>query len=107
MQLVELTPYTGVYVYQKHLIQASRKKGGKSKARYLLSCFYTTQELVEAGNLSGANNKRGLQSDIIDAIVSEYMFLLRFDWQISCGNNCFAARILTYRGWCGSVESTL
>lgn len=67
--MVELVPQSGVYLYPKHLREADRKENGKKRCRFLLSCFYTSAELIHAGNLTGANSKPGCNSDIIDAII--------------------------------------
>ena len=69
LQMVELVPGSRVFLYQTHLEEAGRKKSGTATARYLLSCFYSPSELMAAGNLTGKNDKRGLDGDIIDAIV--------------------------------------
>lgn len=69
LQMVELVPGSRIFLYQTHLEEAERKKSGTATARYLLSCFYSPSELMAAGNLTGKNDKRGLDGDIIDAIV--------------------------------------
>ena len=69
LQMVELVPGSRIYLYETHLEEAERKKSGTATARFLMSSFYTPSELMEAGNLAGKNNKKALDSDIIDAIV--------------------------------------
>ena len=39
---------------------------------YAIMAFYTPEELVEAANLSGANEERGLDPDILDAVIGWY-----------------------------------
>ncbi|XP_070199338.1 uncharacterized protein [Littorina saxatilis] len=67
--MVELDPGSGVFCYPSNLIEA-KGKSGDAMPRYLISVFYTTNQLVEAGNLSGTNGKQGLDKRIVDAIVS-------------------------------------
>ena len=67
----ELVPGTSIYVYPIHLDCAAKKQSATAAARYLLSCFFTATEMIEAGNLTGKNNKRGLDRDIIEANVGE------------------------------------
>ena len=67
--MVELMPNTGVFLYQKNLRIVAKKTCGSTKARYLLSTFYTNEELIEAGNLSGARNKKGLDQKIVQTII--------------------------------------
>lgn len=72
--MIELMPNTNVYIYPKDLKVVNKKSSGCAKARYLLSAFYTNDELVEAGNLSGARNKKGLDKQIVQTII-EYAVL--------------------------------
>lgn len=67
--MIELMPNTNVYIYPKDLKVVNKKSSGCAKARYLLSAFYTNDELVEAGNLSGARNKKGLDKQIVQTII--------------------------------------
>ncbi|KAJ8300763.1 hypothetical protein KUTeg_022282 [Tegillarca granosa] len=53
--MVELLPKSGVFVYPKDIKVASKKKSGCAIARHLMSVFYTNQELIDAGNVTGAN----------------------------------------------------
>ena len=74
--MVELVPDSGVFIYPVQRNNAVIKFDGKKMARYLLSCFYSTPELIEAGNLSGANQKKGLDPTIVEAIVGWYSHFL-------------------------------
>lgn len=73
-QMIELMPNSCVYLYPKDLRIASKKPSGCRKARFLLSVFYTNEELVSAGNLTGANEKKGLDKRVIDVILGENVF---------------------------------
>ena len=67
--MMELMPGSGVYVYAKDIRIASKKASGTAIARrYLMSVFYTNQELVERGNISGKNGKQGLDPSTVKAI---------------------------------------
>ena len=59
-QMIELIANTGVYLHPKELRVASKKANGTAIARYLLSAFYTNQELVDAGNITGVNGEKGI-----------------------------------------------
>ena len=61
--MIELSPGSGVYVFDKHIEQASC-------AAFLLNCFYTNQEMAGM-NLTGANGKPCPDKDIIDSILGE------------------------------------
>jgi len=67
--MIELVPGSRIYFYQAHLEEAQRKSSGTASVRFVLSCFYIPCELTEAGNLTGKNNKKDLDGDILDAIV--------------------------------------
>jgi hypothetical protein len=69
--MVELMPNTGVYLYPRDLRIITKKNNGSTIARFLLSVFYTNAELVEAGNIHGANEKKGLDKQIIQAIIGK------------------------------------
>ena len=43
-----------------------------ARAISIIMAFYTPGDLVEAANLSGANEKRGLDPDIVDAVTGLY-----------------------------------
>ena len=76
--MLELVPGTDVWVYPK-TIRVAIKKAEKSTtkcARYLMSCFYTTSELVKAGNVTGKNGKPGLDERIREAIISKCIPLI-------------------------------
>jgi len=51
--MVELCPVQGVYVYTNHLTKATSKTP-TACARFLLSCFYSNDELKEC-NLKGVD----------------------------------------------------
>ena len=74
LQMVELMPGTGVYVYPATLRTVQKAESQTAKARHLLSVFYSNAELVEAGNLTGANGKPGLNQKIVTAIVGMLLF---------------------------------
>lgn len=67
--MMELLPQRGIYVYPKDIRIAGKKESGTAMARFLMSIFYTNEELIERGNLMGKNGKRGLDKKIVDAIV--------------------------------------
>lgn len=73
--MIELLPSSGIFVYPKHIREVEHKGSGKKIARYLLSCFYTSSELVAAGNLTGANFKKGLDPGIVETIVGYCLFV--------------------------------
>ena len=75
-QMIELMPGTNVYVYPKDVRVVGKMYGGCRKARYLLSAFYTNQELVAAGNITGVNGKSGLNQQVIKAITGMYVVIL-------------------------------
>ena len=67
--MIELMPKSSVYIYPKDLKVVNKKASGCAKARYLLSAFYTNEELVQAGNVTGANMKKGLNKQVIQAVI--------------------------------------
>lgn len=69
--MMELLPQRGIYVYPKDIRIAGKKESGTAMARFLMSIFYTNEELIERGNLMGKNGKRGLDKKIVDAIVGK------------------------------------
>ena len=83
-----LVPGLRIYVFQSHIDEAERKKTGTATARFLLSCFYTPSEIMEAGNLTGKNNRKGLDSDIIEAtvVVRSKKFVV---YALICSDNYF------------------
>lgn len=42
-------------------------------ARYLMSVFYTNEELVLRGNLMGTNGKDGLNRQIVNTIIGKFI----------------------------------
>ena len=73
--MIELVPGTKIYVYQNQLDKAMTHDSPTARARCIIMAFYTPEELVEAANLSGANEKRGLDPDIVDAVIGWYYSL--------------------------------
>lgn len=69
--MVELIPGSRVYAYQAQIDGALKRTSATSRARYLLLCMYTPSELVEAGNLTGKNNKKGLDQEVVSAITGK------------------------------------
>ncbi|KAJ8317209.1 hypothetical protein KUTeg_005113 [Tegillarca granosa] len=67
--MMELMPGSGIYVYPKDVRVLSKKNSGTGMARYLMSVFYTNEELVRRGNLTGANGKEGLDKSILKTII--------------------------------------
>jgi len=72
--MIELVPGTRIYVYQNQLDKAMTRDSPTARARCIIMAFYTPEELVEAANLSGANEKRGLDPDVVDAVIGWYWF---------------------------------
>ena len=72
VQMIELVPGTRIYVYQNQLDKAMTRDSPTARARCIIMAFYTPKELVEAANLSGANEKRGLDPDVVDAVIGWY-----------------------------------
>ena len=70
-QMVELSPGSRVYAYQTHVDVASKKQPSAA-ACFLLSCFFSNSELIGA-NLTGANGKKRLSTEIINAIVGKFV----------------------------------
>lgn len=75
-QMRELAEGSGVYVFPHTLVDLRKLKSGESAARHLLSVFYTTPQIVAAGNLTGANHKGGISAVIVKAMNG--MFLCCF-----------------------------
>jgi hypothetical protein len=78
--MMELIPNSGVYVYPRDIRIAHNKGYGTAMARYLMSVFYTTQEMVERVNLMGENGKSGLDRKIVEAIVGKELGLNEFSY---------------------------
>lgn len=70
--MIELVPGTRIYVYQNQLDKAITRDSATARARCMLMAFYTPNEMVEAGNLYGANDKKGLDKEIVDAVIGWY-----------------------------------
>ena len=70
--MIELSPGSGVFVYDKHIEQAVSRKSPTSCAAFLLNCFYTNTEMAGM-NLTGAHGKPNCpDKDIVDSILGEY-----------------------------------
>ena len=78
--MVELAPGSRVFLYQSNVDIAAKKTA--SAACSLLSCFFPNSELIEA-NLTGANGKKKLPSQIIDAIAGKHSTSICFQRVIS------------------------
>ena len=65
--MVETVPGTQVFFRKDQLLSASMKTSASTKARFLLFCIYTNEELVAAGSLTR------LDAEIISAIVSKFV----------------------------------
>nr|XP_034334778.1 uncharacterized protein LOC117691949 [Crassostrea gigas] len=68
--MMELMPNSGVFVYPKDIRLSGKKESGTAMARYLMSVFYTNEELVLRGNLMGTNGKNGLNRQIVNTIIA-------------------------------------
>ncbi|XP_041370399.1 uncharacterized protein LOC121384193 [Gigantopelta aegis] len=66
--MLELAQCRGVYVYPLQITRARNKLSPTACANYLLNCFYTTNELL-GSNLTGVNNKKLLDPQIINSIL--------------------------------------
>lgn len=53
--MMDLMPNSGVFVYPKDIRVSGKKESETAMARYLMSVFYTNEELVLRGNLMGTN----------------------------------------------------
>ena len=63
VQMVELVPGSRIYAYQSQLDKVMTRTTATARARCLLMAFYSPSELIEAQNLFGTNNKKGLAKD--------------------------------------------
>lgn len=71
--MMELMPNSGVFVYPKDIRVSGKKESGTAMARYLMSVFYTNEELVLRGNLMGTNGKDGLNRQIVNTIIGKFI----------------------------------
>lgn len=73
--MMELMPNSGVFVYPKdtRVSESRKKESGTAMARYLMSVFYTNEELVLRGNLMGTNGKDGLNRQIVNTIINKFI----------------------------------
>ena len=70
--MVELIPGSRVYLYQAQLDKVMSKATATARAIVLLMCFYTPEQLLAAGNITGKNDQEGLDAESVDAIVGMY-----------------------------------
>lgn len=70
LQMIELSPGKGVYIYESHNTKAYSKQTATATARFLLSCFYNDEELI-GKSLTGKNGKQCLNGDILESILSK------------------------------------
>ena len=68
--MVELSSGRGVYLLQDHINTAKSKSSPTSAACFLLSCFHKNDELV-GRNLTGANHKESVDSDVLASILGK------------------------------------
>lgn len=70
LQMIELSPGKGVYIYESHITKAYSKQTATATACFLLSCFYNDEELI-GKSLTGKNGKQCLNGDILESILSK------------------------------------
>ena len=68
--MIELSPGRKVFLYRNLLDKADAKKTATHRACYLMSCFWTPEEL-KGSNLTGKNDKKKLNQDIIENIIGK------------------------------------
>lgn len=71
--MMDLMPNSGVFVYPKYIRVSGKKESETAMARYLMSVFYTNEELVLRGNLMGTNGKDGLNRQIVNTIIGKFI----------------------------------
>lgn len=71
--MMDLMLNSGVFVYPKDTSVSGKKESGTAMARYLMSVFYTNEELVLRGNLMGTNGKDGLNRQIMNTIIGKFI----------------------------------
>lgn len=69
--MIELSLGRCIYIYDSHLTKAYTKKTATATACFLLSCFYSDDELV-GRSLGGKNGKQCVDTDILESILSKY-----------------------------------
>ena len=69
--MIELSRGRSVYIYDSHLTKAYAKKTATATACFLLSCFYSDEELV-GRSLGGKNGKERIDVGILESILSKY-----------------------------------
>lgn len=70
--MIEMSPGSGIFVFDSQIEQALARKSPTSCAAFLLNCFYTNTEMAGM-NLTGANGKPHPDKQIIDSIIGKYM----------------------------------
>lgn len=70
--MIEISPGSGIFVFDGQIEQALARKSPTSCAAFLLNCFYTNTDMAGM-NLTGANGKPHPDKEIIDSIIGEYM----------------------------------
>lgn len=75
--MVELSKGRGVYLYEDHISTAKSKSSPTSAACFLLGCFYKNSELV-GKNLTGANSREAVNSDVVASILGKHIALKLF-----------------------------
>lgn len=68
-KMIELSPGSGNYVYDKHIDQAVARKSPTSCVAFLVNCFYTNTEMAGM-NLTEPNGKPSPDKSIIDSILA-------------------------------------
>ncbi|KAK3726535.1 hypothetical protein QZH41_015568 [Actinostola sp. cb2023] len=68
-QMVELSPGQRIYVFESHMAKAAAKKSATATACFLLSSFFTEEELI-GKSLTGRNDKESLDNDVIESILN-------------------------------------
>ena len=70
-QLEQLAPGFDVYVTQEEIRVVATKTSGTSAVLFLLTVFYTHDELLHM-NLEGANGKKPVNEEILKAMTSKF-----------------------------------
>ena len=75
--MVELSPGSHVYIFQKDMDYVLSISSGKKAALFLMSCFYSHDELVNI-TLSGGNGKKAFSKPCLDAILRKCNILIEY-----------------------------
>ena len=92
--MVELSPGSHVYIFQKDMEYVSRIPSGKKAALFLMSCFYSHDELVNM-TLSGGNGKKSFSKPCLGAICVSVTYLIEY-WDIAELGTGLCCTILAY-----------